>query len=431
MDIQQAIKNITYFNNTFPQAEFDCISAHRDDAIPALREAVEKALVNPHELEEGYQLHFYALFFLAEFQDREFFPKLIELVSLPGDDLDFLIGDAITDSLPNILYNTYNGDVELLKETASNDAVDEYARAGILDVMGQLYLDGGLNEAEWKGFIKERVYSGEKYSYIYEALAQMICDCHFVDMLPEVRYLQDNGLMDREYDYCVDAMFQYNEYKERFCKESVRAEDIRHWAMFEHETEEGSKSMKDAFETTLREKMLPQGKNRKVGRNDPCPCGSGKKYKFCCLNKPKSPLDSIESQAERTKCLRHYPYVGDDRQEGRVYLQDYYDNEAIEIDKLLYLGLMHRPVFIWNRDDRISENRCREYLKLAFDKFEEKNHSDHTESFAAYDEKNSIHYFSADWVGRLLDMLDKSDEMYGRVKSCFERMAGRRQNRLD
>jgi hypothetical protein len=22
---------------------------------------------------------------------------------------------------------------------------------------------------------------------------------------------------------------------------------------------------------------------RKVGRNDPCPCGSGKKYKKCCL----------------------------------------------------------------------------------------------------------------------------------------------------
>ena len=21
---------------------------------------------------------------------------------------------------------------------------------------------------------------------------------------------------------------------------------------------------------------------KKVGRNDPCPCGSGKKYKFCC-----------------------------------------------------------------------------------------------------------------------------------------------------
>jgi len=24
---------------------------------------------------------------------------------------------------------------------------------------------------------------------------------------------------------------------------------------------------------------------KKIGRNDPCPCGSGKKYKFCCMNK--------------------------------------------------------------------------------------------------------------------------------------------------
>ena len=26
-------------------------------------------------------------------------------------------------------------------------------------------------------------------------------------------------------------------------------------------------------------------KEKKVGRNDPCPCGSGKKYKFCCGRK--------------------------------------------------------------------------------------------------------------------------------------------------
>ena len=27
---------------------------------------------------------------------------------------------------------------------------------------------------------------------------------------------------------------------------------------------------------------------KKIGRNDPCPCGSGKKYKKCCLNKSAS-----------------------------------------------------------------------------------------------------------------------------------------------
>jgi preprotein translocase subunit SecA len=24
---------------------------------------------------------------------------------------------------------------------------------------------------------------------------------------------------------------------------------------------------------------------KKTGRNDPCPCGSGKKYKICCMKK--------------------------------------------------------------------------------------------------------------------------------------------------
>lgn len=32
----------------------------------------------------------------------------------------------------------------------------------------------------------------------------------------------------------------------------------------------------------------------KVGRNDPCPCGSGKKYKKCCLDKKR-----VEAAAER------------------------------------------------------------------------------------------------------------------------------------
>ncbi|ACN15270.1 Map [Desulforapulum autotrophicum HRM2] len=31
--------------------------------------------------------------------------------------------------------------------------------------------------------------------------------------------------------------------------------------------------------------MKTQGKSRRIGRNAPCPCGSGKKYKNCCMDK--------------------------------------------------------------------------------------------------------------------------------------------------
>ncbi|MFT5014859.1 MAG: hypothetical protein ACI9HA_003529, partial [Dinoroseobacter sp.] len=34
--------------------------------------------------------------------------------------------------------------------------------------------------------------------------------------------------------------------------------------------------------TFLLDKRVVATTTRKAGRNDPCPCGSGKKYKQCC-----------------------------------------------------------------------------------------------------------------------------------------------------
>ena len=36
-----------------------------------------------------------------------------------------------------------------------------------------------------------------------------------------------------------------------------------------------------------------------AGRNDPCPCGSGRKYKHCCLEK-----DEAKARAARTKAAK-------------------------------------------------------------------------------------------------------------------------------
>ena len=37
---------------------------------------------------------------------------------------------------------------------------------------------------------------------------------------------------------------------------------------------------KELYKAQKRSVIVVKGK--KIGRNDPCPCGSGKKYKFCC-----------------------------------------------------------------------------------------------------------------------------------------------------
>jgi preprotein translocase subunit SecA len=38
----------------------------------------------------------------------------------------------------------------------------------------------------------------------------------------------------------------------------------------------------EATDAVEKQKSKPVRSGPKVGRNDPCPCGSGKKYKQCC-----------------------------------------------------------------------------------------------------------------------------------------------------
>jgi hypothetical protein len=42
---------------------------------------------------------------------------------------------------------------------------------------------------------------------------------------------------------------------------------------------------RDGTSSNVQKPLPPRRELAKVGRNDPCPCGSGRKYKFCCLTR--------------------------------------------------------------------------------------------------------------------------------------------------
>ena len=48
------------------------------------------------------------------------------------------------------------------------------------------------------------------------------------------------------------------------------------------------------FQEAGRSKMLMKNSKLKVGRNDPCPCGSGLKYKRCCLGKQTQGSENLK-----------------------------------------------------------------------------------------------------------------------------------------
>lgn len=55
---------------------------------------------------------------------------------------------------------------------------------------------------------------------------------------------------------------------------------------------------------------LPRRKTLRVGRNKPCPCGSGQKYKDCHASEGQAYLDKLMREREREELLRQQKEAG-------------------------------------------------------------------------------------------------------------------------
>ena len=78
---------------------------------------------------------------------------------------------------------------------------------------------------------------------------------------------------------------------------AIREETVRRLFLAELRTSQPVKRQKVAKETGTSApdksvKKQPVRSEKKAGPNDPCPCGSGKKYKKCCMQKDK--VDRME-----------------------------------------------------------------------------------------------------------------------------------------
>jgi hypothetical protein len=156
-----------------------------------------------------------------------------------------------------------------------------------------------------------------------------------------------------------------------------------------------------------------------IGRNDLCPCGSGKKFKKCCLPL----LDGMRTgQAEppliRNKKAKYYPSLsfdpvtglptaGFERKPGRVYLEDRYDKEAITIDYYVYLAREtlrenYFSEFSMNMSElkKLNERRkqtAEVYLKKAEELRERKMEQEQIKDIESFDRHYAIHFLSDEW----------------------------------
>lgn len=136
---------------------------------------------------------------------------------------------------------------------------------------------------------KEEEYGGETMRELEKYFLLTSLDSHWKDHLLAIDHLKE-GIGLRGYaqkdplvEYKKEAHYLFMEMLENFKKDTVsKLFNVRLVRQDEipdlEEEEEKIKNLRFGGDT----KREPVKAKNKVGRNDPCPCGSGKKYKKCC-----------------------------------------------------------------------------------------------------------------------------------------------------
>jgi hypothetical protein len=231
---------------------------------------------------ENAETVFFGLHLLAEKRETEAFAPLVSLTLEGEETLYELIGDATTETLPGILISLYDGDLARLKGLIEAPGADPFARVAALEAYSFLAATGEIPMDDARKYLTEcfetlQPRSEDPVWYGWQTCVALL---GFSELEPSVARAFRQGLVD-------NSILTFEDFQGDL-RESRAAPDLR--AVFE---ERGLKPIDDAlealalFDADEEEEGEPEkpvaNPNRNVGRNDPCPCGSGKKYKKCCL----------------------------------------------------------------------------------------------------------------------------------------------------
>ena len=150
--------------------------------------------------------------------------------------------------------------------------------------------------------VKEAAYGSPLMREAERVITLRVVDEYWMDQIDAMQDLRQ-GIVLRAYGQ-NDPLVEYK--REGYAmfeamNRSIQEETTRRLFLFRIQRNEPLKREKVAKVTAAGAgddksvKKAPMKKKVKVGRNDPCPCGSGKKYKNCCLDKDMAAGKNVES----------------------------------------------------------------------------------------------------------------------------------------
>lgn len=293
--------------------DFDLMALQKEAMLPLLLQELRAFAASPEVIQqkgETYIRHVVSIFMLAYFRNKDAYPLIIQLVSHPGNQVLGLTGEVFSEALGRILASLYDGDLEPIKKVVENSRLNPWIRSGALDSLMVLWKEGLLPRSEVIAYLQQLMQNKlERHpGYVWDAIALIAYDIHPAELNELLSKAIDDKLIEpvvlthASLALCLKEPFpQVGEQKEQIVGGLIKSPDqeLTWWLYPDRKTLQKGEDYA-ALDVPIVDKEVIPGERitpmgwrsntvvhyeKKIGRNAPCICGSGKKYKRCCLRK--------------------------------------------------------------------------------------------------------------------------------------------------
>jgi hypothetical protein len=298
METQELLERLDRHRGSFPEDLLAEVIARREGVIPRFLKILGDIDRNPEPwlVDDGRMIHIYALYLLALFRETHAYPLVVRIFSRPGDFPFELAGDVVTQDLGRILASVSGGDLSGMTALIENEEVNEWVRGAAMDGMVSLVTTGQRTRDEVMAYFLQLFHKLErKPGAQWDGLAHVCADLWPQEAIEELGRAYEDDLVDtgsidwQDVEHALalgkQGAMQWAQYRDPLITDV--AKDMGwmqcfHKAERDHEREgdfeeERLEPLSSGYPTAPIRRTAP-----KIGRNDPCPCGSGKKFKKCC-----------------------------------------------------------------------------------------------------------------------------------------------------
>jgi len=271
--------------------------AKMDDAVFYLRKLIQDGK-HWHSSGPGDSWSpIHVIHILPLIRNKAAFELLLDIIRYHEDDLNYWL----TEDVPSLLVAFGEEFIEQLKEFSEDETLETFARSTATEALGTLGIIFPQHQNEIKQHLIKLLKITEDGTFA-GIVADDLASFHDPSVMPEIHRAFKDGRIDdpfvneEELEDVINGVFDDLD-KDNFKRNTVNPldhfsfENIEHLHLInskeeeEDEFEDDSSCLEDeGFESEM---DYEKPEKKKIGRNVPCPCGSGLKYKKCCMKNEK------------------------------------------------------------------------------------------------------------------------------------------------